>query len=66
MIEIIHGEIRKCTCDLCAHSWETLSKTAPERCPNCHKRKWNGERKMGRPKVESIELELPRPERIPI
>src|SRR6266446_4207411 len=50
MIETINTTATSCVCDLCAHTWATLAKRLPERCPNCHLRKWNGFVKMGRPK----------------
>lgn len=73
MIETLTSRVQRCHCELCGHSWD--SKTVPERCPKCHKRRWRGDVTMGRPrkkkkvtkgrrpKLDKIELRLPKPTR---
>lgn len=65
MIEEVRVTATHCVCDLCGHDWLTLAKRLPEKCPVCYQRKWNGGRKLGRPKVD-CPLEIPKPQRMPI
>lgn len=64
MIEIIQADVKRCTCDLCRHVWDTLSKTNPEKCPNCRSREWNGQKRTGRPPENREALTLPAPPRL--
>ena len=46
-VELIRVEAKYCLCDICLHQWLAVSKVpecspkVPERCPQCHSRKWN-------------------------
>jgi len=33
-----------CQCDLCGHEWTKKGATLALQCPQCHTRKWNGDK----------------------
>lgn len=47
--ELMNVTVYQCQCDICLHSWRSL--TIPTACPNtsCRTRTWNGPKRNGAP-----------------
>jgi Zn finger protein HypA/HybF involved in hydrogenase expression len=48
MIKTVEVEALHCKCNLCGHDWYAYG-GEPVYCPKCKSRRWNGEKKVGRP-----------------
>lgn len=47
MLKTVQKPVNECACDLCKHTWDSL--TIPSICPACRSRQWNGGKTRGRP-----------------
>lgn len=61
-VTIIRANVKQCHCENkeCrikgGHTWRTLARALPHKCPACKSRAWNGVKPVGRPTLRLEDL----------